>query len=150
MPSTPAGLDPPVARAFVADSSVGVSWAVASQASPAAERLLDEMEAGGLFLVPALWPFEVANALLFLRRRKKITPAELERAQAALSRMNPRVDWDGLASVFGTTAALAQEHALSVYDAAYLELALRSGLPLASRDAALNRAARRTGIETLL
>jgi hypothetical protein len=53
--------------AFVADASVGIAWSVLSQATPATEHLLDRVET---FLVPVLWPFEVANALLTLLRRK--------------------------------------------------------------------------------
>jgi len=135
---------------FVADSSVGVAWAVLSQSSEATEHLLDEVASGRPFAVPFLWMFEVANALLVLRRRKRIEPEQYARARRALSRLAPRVDDEGPRGALGKISDLAEKHALSVYDAAYLELAIRRGLPLASRDADLNIAAKRSGVKTLL
>jgi predicted nucleic acid-binding protein len=139
-----------VSPAFVADSSVGVAWAVLSQSSPAAERLLDEVASGRPFVVPALWPFEVANSLVVLMRRKRITAEQCARARRALSHLRPVVDDEGPRTALGRVSDVAEENGLSVYDAAYLELALRRGLPLASRDADLNRAAKLRGLATLL
>jgi predicted nucleic acid-binding protein len=67
-----------------------------------------------------------------------------------LLNLNPVVDEEGPRAALGRVSELAAEHNLSVYDAAYLELALRRGLPLASRDAGLNRAAQRCGVKVLL
>jgi predicted nucleic acid-binding protein len=135
---------------FVVDSSVGVAWAVASQASEATRRLLDDVASGTPLIVPVLWTFEVANSLLVLARRKRIQPEECGRARRALSRLNPTIDDEGPRAALGKVAELAEKHGLSVYDAAYLELAVRRGLPLASRDAALNKAAKLSGVTTLL
>ena len=135
---------------FVADSSVGVAWAVLSQSSQATEHLLNDVASGKPFVVPALWTFEVANSLLVLMRRKRIEPEECARARRALSRLVPVVDAEGPRVAFGKISELAEEHTLSVYDAAYLELAVRRGLPLASRDGALNKAAKRCGVKALL
>ena len=121
-----------------------------AQSSPAAERLLNDMESGRPFVVPCLWMFEVGNSLLVLKRRKRITPEQCGRARRALSLLRPVVDDEGPRLTLGRISDLAEEHALSVYDAAYLELALRRGLPLASRDAALNEAAGRCGVKSLL
>ena len=68
------------------DASVGVSWAVSSQSSPAAAMLLEEVAAGKPFVVPGLWMFEIANALLVLMRRKKIQPQQCARARGATPR----------------------------------------------------------------
>ncbi len=135
---------------FVADSSVGVAWAVLSQSSDATEHLLREVASGTSLVVPALWAFEVANALLVLARRKKISLEQCARARRALGRLNPVVDEEGPRAALDQISDLAQEHALTTYDAAYLELALRRGLPLASRDQELNRAAKRCGVSLLL
>ena len=70
---------------FVADSSVGVAWAVHSQACKATDALLDEVAAGAPLIVPTLWPFEVANSLLVLLRRKKILAEDRDRALGALA-----------------------------------------------------------------
>lgn len=135
---------------FVADSSVGVAWVVFSQASPRTDQLAEELKTGTAFVVPVLWMFEVANALLVLRRRHRIEKHEYEQGLVYLSDSRPFVDDEGPRLALGETSRLAAKHELSVYDTAYLELALRRRLPLASRDAALNKAARASGVQTLL
>lgn len=135
---------------FVADASMGIAWSVASQSSNVADELLDEVAAGRPFRVPGLWFLEVANALLVLRRRKRITPREWATARRALDQLHPAVDEESHRAAFGKLSDLAIEHGLSVYDAVYLELALRSDLPLATRDGVLNKAARRCGVTILV
>jgi predicted nucleic acid-binding protein len=135
---------------FVVDASVGVAWSVASQSSNDTEQLLDEVSSGRPLCVPVLWLYEVANALLVLGRRNRIKPQDSAKARVALLNLNPVVDEEGPRAALGRVSELAAEHNLSVYDAAYLELSLRRGLPLASRDAGLNRAAQRCGVKVLL
>ena len=135
---------------FVVDASVGVSWAVFAQSSPATALLLEEVAAGKTFVVPGLWMFEVANALLVLMRRKKIQPQQCVRARGALNRLHPFIDDDGPRLALHRIWELADELSLSIYDAAYLELAQRKGLPLASRDEGLRGAAAKCGIPILL
>jgi predicted nucleic acid-binding protein len=94
--------------------------------------------------------FEVANSLLVLTRRKRITSEQCARARRALGQLRPVVDEEGPRVALSKLSDLAAEHTLSVYDATYLELAIRRRLPLASRDAALNRAAKVSGVRTLL
>jgi predicted nucleic acid-binding protein len=139
-----------VTAGFVADSSVGVAWAVPSQTSEPVGQLLDDVASGTLFVVPSLWKFEVANALLVLRRRQRIEPQQWTRARQALDRLTPRIDEEGPRVALREISDLASRQDLSVYDAVYLELALRTHLPLASRDASLNKAAHRCGVATLL
>jgi len=134
---------------FVADSSVTISWVALSQSSAATDRLLDDVASGTPFTVPVLWMFEVSNSLLMLMRRKRIDPDESIRARGILRRLTPIVDDEGPRFALGEITDLAQKHGLSVYDATYLELALRKRLPLATRDAALHKAAKRAGILTL-
>jgi predicted nucleic acid-binding protein len=110
----------------------------------------DEVAEGRRFYVPVLWFFEIANALLVLRRRKKITPKECAAAGRALASLHPAVDEEEPRVAFGKVSELALEQSLSVYDAAYLELALRRGLPLASRHVDLNSAAQQCGVRVLL
>ena len=135
---------------FVADSSVAIAWVVLSQSSPETVQLLDEVKAGTPFVVPVLWMFEVANALLALRRRQRIQRDEYDQAHLDLGDSRPLVDDEGPLRALGAISNLAEKHDLSVYDAVYLELALRRNLPLASRDSALNKAAKRAGVRTLL
>ena len=135
---------------FVADSSVGVAWAVLSQSSEATADLLENVASGAALVVPVLWTFEVANSLLVLARRKRITPEQSARASRALIHLNPIIDEEGPRLALNKISDLAKQHALSAYDAAYLELAIRRRLPLASRDAALNKAAKLSGVRALL
>lgn len=112
--------------------------------------LLDELAAGASCYVPVLWMFEVENSLLVLRRRGRISHDDYARARRDLSDLRLLIDDEGPLRTLGPITDLAQKHSLTVYDATYLELALRKGLPLASRDAELNKAAKRSGVETLL
>jgi predicted nucleic acid-binding protein len=139
-----------LSAAFVADSSVGLAWAVPGQANQATDELLANIGDGRAFVVPVLWPFEIANALVVLYRRKRIGKQDWLRARLALEFLHPKIDETGPFHALSQISELAEKHALSAYDAAYLELALRLKAPLASRDAALNRAARLDGVETLV
>jgi predicted nucleic acid-binding protein len=94
--------------------------------------------------------FEVANALLALLRRQRIQRDEYDQALLDLGDSRPQIDDEGPLRALDAVSKLAQKYDLSVYDAVYLELALRRNLPLASRDSALNKAAKRTGVRTLL
>lgn len=114
---------------FVVDASIGVAWAVHSQASTATDDLLDQVAAGMSLIVPTLWTFEVANSLLALMRRGKILAQDRDRALVALSQLPIMIDDEGPHRAFGTISQLAAEHGLSVYDAAYLELAVRRNVP---------------------
>ncbi len=136
--------------AFVADASVGMAWSIVSQATPATEQLLERVAKGTPFLVPVLWPFEVANALLTLLRRDRIRAEDFARARLELDGLTPLVDDEGPRLAWNEITGLAEKFGLTVYDATYLELATRRGLPLASRDSALNNAARLSGVRTLL
>jgi len=134
----------------VADASVAVGWCTPSQASTATDALLDDILAGSTVAVPPLWPYEVANALLVLRRRKKLHLDDYSEARMLLDRLRISVDQDSPRLAATRIADLAMEHQLTVYDAAYLELAVRKQIPLASRDQGLNRAAKRLAVTLLL
>jgi predicted nucleic acid-binding protein len=138
-----------VSRAWVIDASVGFAWVHPDQATPATDSLLAQIEAGAAVVVPALWFAEMANTLLVLQRRKKLTAAERKAALETLSRLNFTVDEEAGRAAFQKTSELAEKHGLSVYDAIYLEIALRRKLPLASRDNALLAAARRCHVRVL-
>ncbi len=136
--------------AFVADSSVGVAWVAQSQSSRETDGLLDEAMSGAAVVVPIHWNFELANALLGLVRRGRITHQDVAAATGHIRGLNVKVDEEGHRFAFDEVWRLATEHHLSIYDAAYLELAARRQLPLASRDKVLNKAARACGVRTLV
>jgi predicted nucleic acid-binding protein len=96
--------------------------------------------------VPELWPLEVANALLVGERRKRSTQADTMTWLGFLASLPIAVDEETRAYAFGSTLSLARDHSLSAYDAAYLELAMRRGLPLATLDDKLKAAARAVGV----
>ena len=96
--------------------------------------------------VPALWPLEVANVLLMGERRKRSTQAKAAKWLRFLTALPIAVDTQTPALAFDPILALARSHKLTAYDAAYLELAMRLGLPLAARDDALEKAAQAVGV----
>jgi predicted nucleic acid-binding protein len=135
---------------FVADASIAIAWAAESQSSEAAVRVLDQVIEGATVFVPPIWFYEIANTLLMLHRRGKTSKAEYRAGRELLEDLRILTDDESLRSVNTQVADLAAATGLTVYDAAYLELAIRRQLPLASRDADLNRAAKRHGIRLLL
>ena len=132
--------------AFVLDASMAFAWVLPSQASTAAEALLERIEEGDEGVVPPLWFLEVANGLLVAERRKTIAAPERRLALERLSALALTIDEAHARDAFGRTSALAEQYGLSVYDAAYLEVATRRNLPLGTRDRALRSAAERSGI----
>ena len=135
-----------MSAAFVVDASTAFAWVLPSQASSSADALLKRLEEGDEAVVPPLWFLEVANGLLVAERRKTIAAQERRTALERLSALGLAVDEADARVAFGQTSALAEQYGLSVYDAAYLELAIRRSLPLATRDRALQSAAERRGI----
>ena len=134
--------------AWVIDSSVGFAWVHPNQTTPQTETLLREVEEGATLVVPGLWFLEIANSLLVLQRRKKLSQQERRAALQILSAFNFTVDDEADRAAFDKTSELADQHRLTIYDAVYLEIALRRNLPLASRDSALIAAAKKCGVKT--
>jgi predicted nucleic acid-binding protein len=136
-----------VKRSFVADASVAIAWVHPAQATAETDAMLARLAAGDSLVVPALWPLEVANALTILRRRRKLTPDEARTAIEIIRDLPTVIDHEAAAIAFSRLVPLASEHELTVYDATYIELALRRQLPLASNDAAMKKAAIFAGVD---
>lgn len=137
---------------FVLDNSVTMRWLLASSKAPDqtyAESVLKSLTDAEA-IVPNLWHLEAANVLLTATKRKAIELSELERFTVQLESLPIVVDTLTAHQVFGHTVSLARAYRLSSYDAAYLELALREGLPLATLDKDLLKAAKRSNIEIYL
>jgi predicted nucleic acid-binding protein len=134
--------------AFVLDASIALAWCFADEATPAADALLDRL-ADEEAAAPALWRLEVANALAMAERRDRLSAAGLTRSVALLQRLTVALDAEGTDRAFHDLLELARAERLTVYDAAYLELALRLGVPLASKDAELRKSAARLGLALL-
>jgi len=130
---------------FVLDASVTMSWAWAfeTEATPFTIQVLGSLKTAHA-VTPALWPFEVANALVDAERRGRINPAQQAEFLERL-RLLPITIEHRPACWLGQQISLARAHRLTAYDAAYLELAIREGLPLATLDRDLRKAAAAAG-----
>jgi predicted nucleic acid-binding protein len=135
-----------VTRSIVVDASVAIGWVHPAQASPETAAMLDAIAEGTTIEVPALWALEVANALAALARRRKLTEDERQVALGWLRGLPVRVDHEMASLAFTRLSDLASAHQLSVYDAAYLELAQRRNLTLACKDGPLQAAATRARV----
>ena len=133
-------------RAFVADASVAIGWVHPAQATAQTGAMLRAIAEGATLEVPALWPLEVANALTVLERRRKLTEGERQEGLGWLRGLPLRIDHEAALLPFSRLSELASAHQLSVYDAAYLELAQRRRIVLGCKDGPLRTAARRARV----
>jgi predicted nucleic acid-binding protein len=133
-------------RALVLDGSAALGFLMLDEAAPASVRAFEALERGIPTFVPSHWALELANGLLMAERRRRISRAQAVEASETIRQLPIEVDDATGHHAPGQTTALAREYGLTVYDAAYLELALRRGATLATGDAALARAARKAGI----
>ena len=133
---------------FVLDNSVAVAWFTADEAEGAVDGLLDRLQGGDGAVVPSLWPAEFLNALGNAVRHGRMSPDGLQASIEAVSDLPIRLDPEP-ASV-ARLGELRRRQGLSPYDLCYLELAMRLRLPLATKDAALAKAAAEVGVALLL
>ena len=133
---------------MVLDASATISWFFADEHSEAAHAVLRRVAAEGA-TVPSLWRLEVANVFRGAVRRLRCDQAYADESLRRLSRFAITVDPETDGRAWGETRALSLEEDLTLYDASYLELALRTNAPLASRDMDLVAAARRRRVEVI-
>lgn len=136
-------------RALVLDGSAALGLLMMDEAAPASVRAFEALEGGRPTFVPSHFALELANGLLMAERRRRITRAQALEASDVIRQLPIEVDGATGHHAPGRTTALAREYGLTVYDAAYLELALRRGATLATGDTALARAARRAGLDVI-
>jgi predicted nucleic acid-binding protein len=132
--------------AFVVDASITLAWCFEDEASPWTDALLQRLKKGEEAIVPAHWPMEVANALVMAGRRGRVSDEKVDRFLQDLSSLSIRIDPESTSEAFRRSLALARQHKLTVYDAGYLEAAIRSHLPLATLDDDLRKAALAEGV----
>lgn len=133
---------------FVVDASIIVSNALPDESSDRADAVVRRIDAEGAE-APSFLPLEIANALLLAVRRKRIDDAGRRTALAAILSLDVKLDEETSMRAWSATADLAARHGLTAYDAAYLELAQRKSIPLATLDSRLADAARTAGVELL-
>lgn len=133
---------------FVLDCSIAVSWCFEDEAAEATDALLERARDEGA-LVPSLWHLELGNALLQAERRGRVSSADVTTRLELLGDLPIITDDETSLRALRETLTLARAETLTTYDAAYLELAMRRGLPLATKDQTLREAAQRIGMKTL-
>jgi predicted nucleic acid-binding protein len=135
--------------AVVLDSSAALTWCFEDEVTAETEALLERVRTGGA-VVPRLWHLEIVNALLVGERRGRLQFGRTATLLGLLASLPIVTDDETGGRAFGDTLHLARAHALTAYDASYLELALRRNLPLATLDDGLGRAAARSGVPLVL
>lgn len=130
---------------FVPDASVTLPWCFPDEATAWTESLLSRVVTGEPVLVPAHWFIEVTNGLLMAVRRRRVTRAKIEEFIKDIADFRITIEAARAPDDWPALVALAEKHRLTTYDAAYLELARRTGLPLATLDRDLRRAAQAEG-----
>jgi predicted nucleic acid-binding protein len=128
----------------VIDASLAISWLFADEQTPLSMNLLRQVSATGA-VVPSLWRLEIASALQTGIKRKRIDATYRDVAIQKLLSLPIETDPDTNDYAWSSTLRLAEIHQITIYDACYLELALRRGLPLATRDDQLAAAASSAG-----
>jgi predicted nucleic acid-binding protein len=127
------------------DASVAAAWCFEDEASSFTDAVLDAVVREGA-RVPALWLFEMSNVLTMAERRGRVGAERVARFLDALLALPIQVDRPDPSFLMPALARVSRDRGLTSYDASYLELAMRSGLPLATRDAALKAAAERAEV----
>ena len=133
---------------FVIDNSVVMSWCFKDETSKYTDTVLDYLENTTAY-VPAIWPLEVSNVLLVAERRKRLNQADSSRFISLLFELPIIVEPESPERMLNEILALAREYKLSSYDASYLDLAMRKGLPIATTDKHIMSAARKSHVPIL-
>lgn len=131
---------------FVLDCSVVMAWCFEDETDSYADSVLDLL-ADSEAIVPSIWALEVANVLLAAERRKRLTEADSSRFIRLLRELPITIDHETSEHALSEVFSIGREQGLSSYEAAYLELAMREGVALATKDTGLKRAAKRCGVK---
>jgi predicted nucleic acid-binding protein len=132
-------------KCFVLDCSVTMCWCFEDQGNDYTERILDQLSEDEAW-VPSIWPLEVANVLAVGEQQKRITEAKSMQFLRLLNELPILVDESTHTRALDTILSIARKHGLSSYDAAYLELAMREGIPIATEDKMLKSTASMCGL----
>jgi predicted nucleic acid-binding protein len=135
-----------IVNGIVIDASVALAWCFPDEASDYADSVLVGLE-GRTALVPAIWSTEISSALLVGERRKRIRQPEVRRFVELLRGLSILEDGQPFADAVGNILPLSRQYDLSAHDAAYMDVAVRHAAPLATLDAALQKAARAVGLK---
>jgi predicted nucleic acid-binding protein len=136
--------------AFVLDPSIALAWCFYNEATPTTAALLDRLE-DEIAVVPAIWPLELGNILAGAERRGRLAPTRASEFLALIGGLDIDIEIDDETATraLRETQTLAGTESLTTYEASYLELAIRLGLPLATKDNQLSRIAARLGVAVI-
>jgi predicted nucleic acid-binding protein len=137
-------------KRFVLDASVTIAWCLPDENRTESDAILSLLTDQSTALVPPVWPFEVANALLAAERKGRITSAQTSAILRRVAQLPISIEPVAPLRLFDQVLSVARHKGLTEYDASYLELALREHLPLASFDSQLCQAARAAGVALVL
>ncbi len=132
----------------VVDTSIALTWCFDDAASPDTDALFERVRDDGA-IVPGLWHLELGNVLLQAEKRGRITAGDVATRLDLITELPISVDQETTARAWREVLTLARTQGLTTHDATYLELAVRRGLPLLTRDRALADAAKRLGVVVL-
>ncbi|TAK98440.1 MAG: PIN domain-containing protein [Rhodospirillaceae bacterium] len=133
---------------LIVDASVALAWVFEDEKAPVADEVLRRVVAEGAY-APSLWKLEIANVLWASVRRKRCDERYAKRSLEHLERLQVMIDQETELHAWGQTRVLSVKFDVSVYDATYLELALRRSATLATLDKALANAGQRAGLEVM-
>ncbi|MBL7205310.1 MAG: type II toxin-antitoxin system VapC family toxin [Desulfobacteraceae bacterium] len=136
-------------ESFVVDNSVVMSWCFKDETNQYADAILDCLSEATAF-VPSIWPLEVVNVLLVAERKKRLSEADSVRFITLLSQLPIIVEHERPERMMKDLLALARSNNLSSYDASYLDLSMRKGIPIATLDTRLITASKKTNIPILV
>jgi predicted nucleic acid-binding protein len=136
--------------AFVLDCSVTMAWCFVDEATRKTDDLLDSLAGARRAYTPPIWPLEVANVLLVSERKDRISQEDAARFMALLWELPVTIDQEMTPLSIQSIFKLGRTHQISSYDAAYLELALRRDLAIATLDRRLKKVAKSLDVPSLL
>ena len=128
--------------AFVLDNSVAMAWCFRDEKNPYADAVFEALETGQA-LAPAIWPLEAGNVLLTAERRNRIDHAGVVHFLSLFQKLSIKIEQEPPERMFAEIVSLARTLHLTTYDASYLDLAMRTGLPIATQDKTLAKAAKK-------
>jgi len=135
-------------KSFVIDNSIVMSWCFKDETSEYTDAVLNKLEYSTAF-VPSIWPLEVGNVLLVAERNKRLRQADSIRFIALLSELPIIVEPESPDRMMNEIVSIARAYDLSTYDASYLDLAMRKGIPIATLDKGLLRAAKKSNVPVI-
>jgi predicted nucleic acid-binding protein len=134
---------------FVVDNSVVMAWCFDDESSRYTDAVLDSLKESAAY-VPSIWPLEVANVLLVAQKRGRLSRAKSILFMNMLNALPISMEIENRMRIFGEVFSLGSDLGITAYDASYLDLAMRKGIPIATLDTSLRKAAKKCSVPIFL